>query len=188
MVPTDQDLVRAALKDAELLTPLIERYQSRLFRYIQRLGSVDAETAKDIVQETFIRIYAHLHDYDTDLPFSSWIYRIAHNEAMRQFRRQKNRPGAVEFESDLSLFAAIPDELNIELDVERSLTGKHITSLIERLKPMYRDILILRFYEEKDYAEMSDILQLPMGTVATNLSRAKAKLKELLAERHILDT
>ena len=187
MEQSDKDAVRLALQDRQQFSHIVERYQQPLLRYIQRLGRFDGDTAKDILQETFIKAYIHLNGYDLSLPFSSWIYRIAHNETMMHFRRQKNRPLVVEQESELSLFETIPDELDIARETDAKLRSQHIARALQQLKQEYRDILVLRFFEEKSYEEISDILEIPRGTVATNLARGKKALEALLTQEHITD-
>jgi RNA polymerase sigma-70 factor (ECF subfamily) len=184
---SDQDAVRATLKDRHAFSVLVDRYRAPLLRYIQRLGSLDEDTAKDILQETFIKVYINLNDYNQALPFSSWTYRIAHNETLMHFRRQKNKPRAVRNEDEAGLFELIPDELDIAKETDAKLRGARVAEAMSRLKQEYRDILILRFFEEKSYEEISDILEIPTGTVATNISRSKKALEALLREQHITD-
>lgn len=179
-IPSDQELVRAALKERDAFAPLVARYDKKLQRYIARLGSLDAETVKDILQETFIKTYVHLNDYDPSFPFGAWIYRIARNETMSHFRKMKNRPRSVESAEDAELFDKIADDLNIEREADTEINGAAIRSALDTLDLKYRDILVLRFFEEKSYDEISDILEMPPGTVAVYLNRAKAKLKEKL--------
>jgi RNA polymerase sigma-70 factor (ECF subfamily) len=184
---SDQEAVAATLKDRQAFSVLAERYQAPLLRYIRRLGTLDMDVAKDILQETFIKVYINLNDYDQALPFSSWIYRIAHNETLMHFRRQKNRPRPVKNEEELSLFDLIPAELDIVKESDAKLQSARIADAISTLKREYKDILILRFFEDKSYEEISDILEIPMGTAATRLSRGKKALEVLLREEHITD-
>jgi RNA polymerase sigma-70 factor (ECF subfamily) len=184
---SDQEAVAATLKDRQAFSVLAERYQAPLLRYIRRLGTLDMDVAKDILKETFIKVYINLNDYDQALPFSSWIYRIAHNETLMHFRRQKNRPRPVKNEEELSLFDLIPAELDIVKESDAKLQSARIADAISTLKREYKDILILRFFEDKSYEEISDILEIPMGTAATRLSRGKKALEVLLREEHITD-
>ncbi|MBU6321622.1 MAG: RNA polymerase sigma factor [Patescibacteria group bacterium] len=177
---SDQELVKAALIHREEFAALVARYDVRILRYVTRLGSLDPDTAKDVLQETFIKAYLHLNDYDPSLPFSAWIYRIAHNETVTHFRRQKNRPRPVENEDDLKVFDEIADDLDIEHESNTTINRAAVRAALDALDFKYRDVLLLRFFEEKSYDEISDILELPRGTVAVYLNRAKAKLKEQL--------
>ena len=184
---TDQDLVAATLRDPHAYRLLVEKYEKPLMRYIMRLGNADSDGAKDILQESFIKAYIHLNDYDLRLSFSSWIYRIVHNETINYFRTLKNRPRPVEREEDLLLFEKIADDLNLEHQSDVGRTRVVIESALDQLNQKYRDVTVLRFFEEKSYEEISDILQIPSGTVATYLSRAKLALKKALEEKGVVD-
>jgi RNA polymerase sigma-70 factor (ECF subfamily) len=159
---------------------LVERYQEPLLRYIRRIGCIDTEVAKDVLQESFLKAYMNLNDYDSAYSFSTWIYRITHNETVSHFRMQKNRPQAVAKESDLYMFETIPDEFDIALNVDMQLRSQAVAVALRRLKPQYRDVLVLRFFEEKSYEEIADILHIPNGTVATYIARGKTDLAKLL--------
>ncbi|MGC8775199.1 MAG: RNA polymerase sigma factor [Chlorobaculum sp.] len=176
---SDQELVAGVLEDKKQFAAIVQRYEEPLFRYIVRQGARDRELARDILQEVFIKVYLHLNDYDASLPFSSWIYRIAHNETITHFRKEKNRPLVLDKGDDDEFFGKIVD------DFELSQAGgqydvSDIQTVLERLEPRYRDILVLKFFEDKSYEEISDILQMPQGTVATLINRAKKKIKASL--------
>ncbi len=176
----------AALQNRHAFAALVERYEKPLERYIRRMG-IDSETAKDILQESFIKAYINLNDYDSSLSFSAWMYRITHNQAITHFRKQRVRPAPVEREEDLALFDKIPDELDIAAQSDAKSARAAVRTAIQSLEARYREVLLLRFFEEKSYDEISDILQIPPGTVATYISRGKAKLKELLKKNKMLD-
>ncbi len=184
---SDQELVASTLKDRHAFAELVERYEKPLTRYIARLGSRDPEHTKDILQESFIKAYLHLNGYDPALSFSAWMYRIVHNETISHFRSLKNRPRPVEDEKDLEMFTLLADEFDLPAEADRVLLQKSIREGLDLLEPKYRDVVILRFFEEKSYEEISDILEIPSGTVATYLSRAKTKLREILKKSHITD-
>ncbi len=177
---TDQELVAATLKDRDVFAVLVGRYEVPLRRYITRLGSTDPESTKDILQESFIKAYLNLNDYDPSLSFSAWLYRITHNQTIDHFRKQKNRPRVFEKEEDLLIFERIADDLDIETILDTKMRQMEIQKALQTVEQQYRDILILRFFEEKSYDEISDILQIPNGTVATYIHRAKRKLKDAL--------
>ncbi len=91
MQPTDEQLVEESLKDKNNFALLVERYERRLLRYIKRLTGYYNHHAEDIVQEVFIKIYKNLNNIDTSLSFSSWAYRIAHNESINHLRSKKRK-------------------------------------------------------------------------------------------------
>ncbi len=184
---SDQDVVRQTIHDRHMFRILVQRYQDALLRYIRRIGCVDPEAAKDILQESFIKAYSNLNDYDSAFSFSTWIYRIAHNETMSHFRRQKNRPQVFTDDSSLYLFETIPDDLDIAGEIDMKMRGQAVSMALSKLKPPYREVLVLRFFEEKSYDEIGNILQIPHGTVATYISRGKKELQALLKEHEPID-
>jgi RNA polymerase sigma-70 factor (ECF subfamily) len=174
---SDQDLVTKTIKNKQAFAAIVDRYQSPLLRYISRLGCKDASAAQDLLQEIFVKTFVHLNDYDQSLQFSSWIYRIAHNEIVSYFRKEKNRPSVLTRSEDFYLFENIADDVGLSDQKSQRHAAQEIQSAVARLEPKYRDIIILKFFEEKSYEEISDILQIPQGTVATLINRAKKKIK-----------
>lgn len=183
---SDQELVAATLKNRQIFGVLVERYTLPLARYIRRLGA-NQELAEDILQESFIKVYIHLNDFDSSLSFSAWMYRIVHNETINQFRKVSARPMPVERKEDLTLFDKIPDELDILAQADTGIFQRAVQAALGSIDGRYRDVIVLRFFEEKSYDEISDILQIPAGTVATYLNRGKAKLKELLKKNKAIE-
>lgn len=176
---SDQELVAATLRDKHAYVGLVERYEASLLRYARRLGA-DPELAKDAVQEAFIKAYINLNDFDPSLSFGAWLYRILHNETMSLFRKMSTRPAPVPKEEDLALFAEIPDELDLVAEKDKSISRAAVARALSRIERKYREVLVLRYFEEKTYDEISDILRMPHGTVATLINRGKSRLRELL--------
>ena len=101
---------------------------------------------------------------------------------MNHFRKQKNRPQAIPDEPSLYLFETIPDELDIAGETDIKLRGRAVSVALAKVKPQYREVLVLRFFEDKSYDEIANILRIPNGTVATYLARGKEELRALLQE------
>ena len=177
---TDQELVQRTLLDRHAFSAIVRRYEAPLLRYILRMGCRDSSSAQDLLQEVFIKTYTHLNDYDHSLQFSSWIYRIAHNEIVSAFRKERLRPIVLEKEHDFFLFEKVIDDLGMESHDSVRYTASEIQAAVGRLDQKSRDIIVLKFFEEKRYEEISDILQIPQGTVATLINRAKKKIKSSL--------
>lgn len=175
---TDEELVVLTLKDKENYRYLMERYEEKLKRYIVRISGVRKEDAEDILQESFIKAYQNINDFDFDYKFSSWIYRIVHNETFSHLRKRKTRPKVIDSEFSSIIIDSLRDDLNIEKEMDRRYLTKHLSEIMSELDEKYRTVLTLKYLEDKDYREMSDILKKPMGTVATLLKRAKERLKE----------
>jgi RNA polymerase sigma-70 factor (ECF subfamily) len=184
---TDEELVRLTLKDKEEYQYLLKRYQDKLMRYIMRITRTSRENAKDILQQVFIKTYVNLNDFDPSLKFSSWIYRIAHNEAVSFLRKNSRQPVSAEFDIDKTLIRTVRQDLEIQKDVDQKFFLEKIQKIIDGFKNKdYRNVLILRYFEDKDYQEISDILKRPMGSVATLINRAKKKLKKELSKNNQL--
>ncbi len=174
---SDQELVTKTINNKQAFTAIVHRYEAPLLRYIFRLGCKDASAAQDLLQEIFVKTFVHLNDYDHSLQFSSWIYRIAHNEIVSYFRKERIRPSVITRAEDFFLFENIADEAVLNDQKNQRHNASEIKSAVDRLDPKYRDIIVLKFFEEKSYEEISDILQIPQGTVATLINRAKKKIK-----------
>lgn len=181
---TDEAVVVRAIEEKEALAVLIERYEPKLSRYIKRLGVKNEEDTEDVLQNVFVKVYQNLNNFDTSLSFSSWVYRIAHNEAVSFFRHKNVRPeGNAVHDGEEALKLLIDDEALTE-KIDETLNAQHVNQALDALDEKYRSALILRFFEERDYKEISDILKVPMGSVATLIHRAKSNLKKELA--HII--
>lgn len=179
--PTDQELARLSTGNPELFGVLMERYEAPLLRYIRRISSLPKEDAEDILQETFIKAYRNINDYDPEAKFSSWIYRIAHNQTIDTIRKRRIVSASFSIDAnDAAQFLHAATDIGAE--TERSDTLTHIETIIRELPETYRETLILRFLEEKSYEEIMDILELPKGSVATLVHRGKKLLHEKMSE------
>ncbi len=183
---TDEELVRLSLKNPDDFLYLARRYEDKLMRYIIRISGVPKEDAEDILQEVLIKAYRNLNDFDEELKFSSWIYRITHNQVVSDWRKKKARPeSAGALPEDLDL-ARIVSAFDSSADIDSKLTREAINRILDAMDPKYREALVLRYFEEKDYAEISDILKKPMGTVATLVSRAKERFKTEMQKQGVV--
>lgn len=177
---TDEDLVSKTLENKENYRYLMQRYEGKLKRYIIRISGVRQEDAEDILQEVFIKTYRKLNDFDRNLKFSSWIYRIAHNETITHFRKTSRKPKTFDLEVNEIALNTLRADLDIESDLDKKNLGENMAKLINNLDNKYKEALILRYMEDKNYEEISDILKKPIGTVATLLKRAKEQFKKEL--------
>lgn len=184
---SDNELVKLIREEnPERYAEIIERYQGKLFAYLYRLvGSRDE--AEDLLQDVFIKAYRNLQSYDAERKFSSWIYRIAHNEAVNHIKRRSLKR-FIPWED----VTATKDKLemsSVDEDAEtswiRKETGQEVDQAINRLPFKYRQVLVLRYYSDKSYEEISAILGRPVNTVGTLINRAKKKLSEELRNSRI---
>lgn len=183
---TDEEIVPLILENQNDFSYLVHRYQDKLSRYIRRLSNLSPEEAEDVLQNIFIKAYLNLNDFDSSLKFSSWIYRIAHNEIIDNYRRSKARPKLLDSDISDSQAKELASEFDLFADVAKSELRARINDAIGRLEPKYREALILKFIEDKDYQEISDIIKKPMGTVASRINKAKTQLRRQLADKPLL--
>jgi RNA polymerase sigma-70 factor (ECF subfamily) len=185
---TDEQIVRRALTDPDEFGVLIKRYEEKLARYLARLGLSGKEDREDVLQNAFLKAYRNLNSFDPELSFSSWMYRIAHNEAMSFFRAKSARPTVTLGEDGEKLLMEIKDESSDTAHAsDLRLSSAELANALAKLPSKYRDVLALRYFEERSYTEMSDILTLPVGTVSTLIHRAKRALYEALRDRITYD-
>jgi RNA polymerase sigma-70 factor, ECF subfamily len=178
---TDQELVQASLRDPVAYALVVRRYEPPLKRYVGRLLGTASMHVEDILQEVFLKAYVNLNDYDQKRSFSPWIYRIAHNEAMTLLRRKRREPQAIPGEEGLLILDRMAMEgTDAQEKFDAARIEAKLRTAIAGLDRRYRDVIVLRFLEEKSYDEISDILELPMGTVATLVSRGKQHLRKAL--------
>lgn len=132
---------------------------------------------EDILQEVFIKVYLNLNDFDENLKFSSWIYRITHNQVISSHRKIKARPEGYAVNIDDRLANSLIAEIDIKKQVDNKILQKTINSVLNKIGKKYRDVLVLKFLEEQSYQEISDILKKPLGTVASLMNRAKQEFR-----------
>lgn len=179
--PSDEELVQKILEDKSFFGELVDRYEAKLTRYIARLGVRDPEEQLDVLQDIFLKTYRNLNGFDTSLQFSSWIYRIAHNEAVSWYRKKNVRPeGHLIGESEEVLSFLSSKEEGADVSFDKGINAKMVNEALLEIDDKYREVIILRFFEHKEYEEISDILQIPIGSVGTLLHRGKRQLAAVL--------
>jgi len=182
---SDEELVRQSLENRELFYHLIKRYERKLLKYIKRITNVTPEEAEDLLQEIFIKVYRHLNGFDQKLKFSSWLYRIAHNEVIN-FAKKKKSGLAYYYSSEMDTHDMLLENLAGEDDVHGNYvfmeSRERVWQALMELPLKYREVLVLKFFENRSYREMSDILRKPEGTVATLVNRAKKKFTKIASK------
>ncbi len=180
---SDLQLVQLSLKDHQNFHYLMERYEPPLLRYMKRTASVTREEAEDLLQDIFIKVYRNLNGFDQKLRFSSWIYRIAHNEIVNQAYKKKVRSVTTSLnESNEHLLKQgewTEESGDAHFELESKDSSERMRDALMKLPDKYREVLILKFFEDKSYREISAILRKPEGTIATLINRAKKKFKKI---------
>jgi RNA polymerase sigma-70 factor, ECF subfamily len=177
---TDNELVVLAREqNPDLYGEIIERYQGKLFAYLYRLIG-NRDEAEDLLQDVFIKAYKNLNSFDAERKFSSWIYRIAHNEAVNHIKR-KSLKRFISWE-DISSTKDKLESSSAEEGADdawiRRESGREVDEAINGLPIKYKQVLLLRFFSDKSYEEIGEILGKPVNTVGTLINRAKKKLAE----------
>ncbi|MFA6430473.1 MAG: RNA polymerase sigma factor [Candidatus Paceibacterota bacterium] len=169
---TDEEIVEKIRSgDHGLYSVIIERYKNKLLRYATRLF-YDNDKASHIVQDSLVKAYINLNGFNTKKKFSSWIYRIVHNETVNEVKKyQKELPLLDDFDFE--------SEEDITKDFEQKETAEHVEECLNSIPIIYSEPLSLYYLDEKSYEEISDILRIPMGTVAIRISRAKKLMKHI---------
>lgn len=182
---SDEELVKLTLANQDNFLYLVDRYKGRLLSYIRRLTNVNNEDAEDTLQEVFIKVYLNLNDFNKDLKFSSWIYRITHNQVISNHRKLKARPEGYAVSIDDQAARSLAAEIDIAAGADLQLLKASIFKILDKLDEKYREVLILKFWEERSYQEISDIIKKPSGTVASMLNKAKAEFEKEFSKQNI---
>jgi len=180
--PTDEELIeRFQNGDVYAFDLIVKRYKNQLLNFIYRfLGNT--EEAEDFVQETFLRVYRNRKAYQKVAKFSTWIYTIAGNLAKTELRKRKRRRffsiselGYNDKDYDIS-----DENYNPERDVDGRIKETMIHEKIMELSPKFREVIILRDVQQLSYEEISEIVNIPLGTVKSRVNRGRLKLQEKL--------
>ena len=179
-VPGDRDLIeRARRGDGDAFGLLVVRHQDRIYNAVLRFCA-DAEDAHDIVQRAFINAWRRLASFKGDSAFSTWMYRIAFNEAV-SFRREGGRRRLVPLQGREGEPGPDPaDDRRPGDRIDAEENARKVQEALNRLDPEERKILVLKELEDRSYEEIAQILEIPLGTVRSRLFRARAALKEKL--------
>jgi RNA polymerase sigma-70 factor (ECF subfamily) len=174
---TDEEIAKMVQGgDSEPFGVLVERYEQKLLRYGGKF-LFNIEDVKDLVQEVFLSAYANIKNFDVSRKFSSWIYRIAHNEFINAVRK-KTREKISFFDLDVIFPHPVARE-TADKEIKEAETKKQLDQTVAKLDLKYREPLILFYYEDKNYEEIAEILKIPVSTVGVRLRRAREFLKKI---------
>ena len=180
---SDNEIVKNSLANIDYFICLYNRYEKRLLHYIKRISRVSNEQAEDILQDSFIKIWKNLHDFDQSMKLSSWIYRIVHNETISYWRSEKAYGKDENVKLDENLYKNTLYNFEEKEDMEQKEFYAH--EVLDLLPLKYKTILILKFIEGMGYHEISDVLKISKGTVASRINRAKKRFIKAASENQI---
>lgn len=180
---TDEELIKEfqdnnTLKAYEIL---VKRYKDPLMNFVYRyLG--DKDSCTDVVQETMIKFYLNKDSYRSFAKFSTWIYTIAANLAKNELKRRKRRTIFSIDNNDDEKSLQIEDKMFLQPDraTDSEIKNEIIQKALLKVKPVYREVVILRDIQDLSYEEISEITGLPIGTVKSKINRGRAQLQKLL--------
>ncbi|MCK9438485.1 MAG: sigma-70 family RNA polymerase sigma factor [Patescibacteria group bacterium] len=181
---SDEQLVVLSLENHLAFSVLVDRYRDKLLNFIRKMSNLAVEDAQDVLQDVFLKVYLNLNSFDDDLKFSSWIYSITRNQIISNYRKIKVRPEGNSIKIDETLIERLVSDFNIEKELDLKILNQQIFSVLNELKSKWKEVLVLKFFEEKDYEEISDIIKKPSGTVASMLNKAKKEFKEKYQEMY----
>ena len=183
---SDEDLMEQfQAGTVEAFNILIDRFSERLMRFLYGF-SKDTKLCEDLLQETFVRLYRNRHSYQRIARFSTWLYTIAGNLARSEYRKRQrrrafsihasNRDGE-EYEVALPDASYLPDR-----HTEGAFQSKYIQEALGKIRPEFREVVVLRDIQQLSYDEIAKITGLPMGTVKSRINRGRMKLQGLLKD------
>ncbi len=172
-------IVAAQSGDAAAFEQLVRRYSRRVFRLAYSFLH-NSDDAADVVQEVFLRAFRNLARFDVQRSFYPWLHRITRNLCLNRRELKANREATLPTEDLLPAAGRDPLALTLEREEIETLR-RALCSLPE----MHREILMLKHFQECSYAEMAEILDIPIGTVMSRLYNARRKLRDLLTETEV---
>jgi RNA polymerase sigma-70 factor (ECF subfamily) len=174
-------LERARKGDSQAFGALVERYQRRVVGVAQAVVH-NQDDAIELAQETFVRAYENLSKFESRSSFSTWLYRIAANLSI-DFRRREGRHQVLRGEDAETEINRLPSPRGDSYQESvRTELNKRINGALEQLTPEHRAVILLREVEGLSYDEISDLLQVPRGTVMSRLHYARGNMRTILKD------
>lgn len=154
-----------------------------MYNYALRLTS-DPNDAKDLVQDSIVKAYRFFNAYENGTNAKAWLFSILNNSYINDYRRRSRLPGQVDYSEIVSFFEMIradrTDTNDLEERLYRDLLGDNISDALEELQERYRTVILLSDLEDFTYEEISNMLDIPIGTVRSRLHRGRNLLKKRL--------
>jgi RNA polymerase sigma-70 factor (ECF subfamily) len=161
-------------------TMLVERYQKRIYVSARRLAGGDHDEASDITQETFVKMYEALEGFRGESKLYTWLYRIMMNGIIYRSRKSKNRRSVALEEIEDSMQSG---DTSAAERMESEEMTKFIEEAIETLPPKQKEVFMLRFYDEMQYEDISEILGTSVGGLKANYFHAAKKIAEYVQKK-----
>lgn len=167
--PLGELVMRCRRREQRAQSELVAQTQDRVYRMLARL--VGAQDAEDVAQQVYLQLFRQIHQFSGDSSFGTWLYRVTINEAMQHLRRNRRRRFAI--------LSWEPEDYKADRN-RQSEAGELLDRALTGLEPELRSVFVLREVEQLSYEEIGGALGIPIGTVASRLSRARHDLQERL--------
>lgn len=165
--------------DQEAFALLVQRHQRRVFNLVYRMLQ-QYEEANEVTQEAFLAAWQGLSGFRGNARFSTWLYRIAYNCALKQLELRKRERALQQAMQTEQMETLVDDDAQVGAEIEAHDCQTMVREHLSKLPAKYRIVLVLRHLQEMTYEEMAEILTMPIGTIKTHLFRARNLLKERL--------
>lgn len=188
MVIPDQVVCACQKKDHDAFHCLVDFYHKPIYNYAYQMTGNHCD-AQDVTQETFLRVYTSIHLFRGNGTLTGWIYRIAGNICIDRARRQSRRPtSSLDVPvGDMEMSWQLPDESpGPDVETERQELGRLLRECLLELCVEHRTVVFFHDVRGLTYAEIARIMECPVGTVKSRLSRARARLRSILVARGVV--
>ena len=176
---TDEELISRFQKgDERAYVELVNRYKDRLLNFVfQFLG--DIEQAEDVVQDTMLRLYEKKHYYKEIAKFSTWLYTIAKNLANTELRKRKQRKTTLlsQFSKDDKTYELPSNDPEPGQEIQTDIVNQIIKDAVDQLSEKFKIVIVLRDIQGLSYEDISEIINVPIGTVKSRINRARIQLQ-----------
>ena len=164
--------------DENAFIELVNRYKDKLINFIfNYLG--DLESSEDVVQETMIKLYQKKHYYKEIAKFSTWLYTIAKNLANTELRKRKQRKTTLlsQFSKDDKTYELPSNDPEPGQEIQTDIVNKIIRNAVDQLSEKFKIVIVLRDIQGLSYEDISEIINVPIGTVKSRINRARLQLQ-----------
>lgn len=182
----DYLLVQRALndKDQRAYTELMGRYKDSVYFTLLKMVN-NTDDAEDLTIETFSKAFKRLEQYSPQFAFSTWLFKIASNHSIDFIRKKRIKAISIDqgysnTDGESFVIPVKEESLDPEESMQKDERIQRMRDVVEKLKPRYKRLVELRYFEEKSYEEISEILELPLGTVKAQLFRARDFMFDLM--------
>ena len=185
----DQALIRKTLRgERRAFEELMRKYEKRIYGFVVRMVR-NEETAVDLTQDFFIKIFTVLEKYNFEYKFSTWAYRICYNLVIDHIRKHQAQVSSLDDESvsprDLLTSGNVVREDGFKA-LSRAETRDYVWRVVDQIPLKFRELILLRYIQDLKYEEIADIMALPVGTVKNRIFKAKEILKQEMEKDGLL--